>query len=190
MTLKLSRCVRVKYLHMCAKIHDSTTNSLLENPFGGGGCRKLTIDLSSTFHLSFYEFKFLFFKQHILNQLSLPADDCRQQPWLRFRPHLVIVFPSSSLIMADISPPLLPLLCSFDDTHHRFSRDTAQILTNFFKTVLKFQLFIFLLKDILKLFTLLFWQVNITTHTFLPRHTLFSRNSWWTLFSISYHLSS
>ena len=36
MTLKLSGCVRVMYLHMCAKLHDSLTESLRENPFEGG----------------------------------------------------------------------------------------------------------------------------------------------------------
>ena len=36
MTLKLGRCVRVRYLHMCAKFHGSMNNSLRENPFGGG----------------------------------------------------------------------------------------------------------------------------------------------------------
>ena len=36
MTLKLRRCVRVRYLRMCAKIHGSMISSLGENPFGGG----------------------------------------------------------------------------------------------------------------------------------------------------------
>ena len=37
------------------------------------------IGFSSNFHLSFLEFKFLFLNQHVPNQLSLPADDWRQQ---------------------------------------------------------------------------------------------------------------
>ena len=36
MTLKFSRCVLVRYLHMCAKFRGSMVNSLGENPFGGG----------------------------------------------------------------------------------------------------------------------------------------------------------
>ena len=36
MTLKLGRCVCVRYLRMCAKFHGSMINSLGENPFGGG----------------------------------------------------------------------------------------------------------------------------------------------------------
>ena len=35
MTLKLGRCVCVRYLRMCAKFHGSMINSLGENPFGG-----------------------------------------------------------------------------------------------------------------------------------------------------------
>ena len=35
MTLKLGRCVCVRYLRMCAKFHGSMNNSLGENPFGG-----------------------------------------------------------------------------------------------------------------------------------------------------------
>ena len=38
MTLKLGRCVRVMYLHMCAKFRGSIINSLVENSFGGRGC--------------------------------------------------------------------------------------------------------------------------------------------------------
>ena len=34
-TLKLGRCVCVRYLRMCAKFHGSMINSLGENPFGG-----------------------------------------------------------------------------------------------------------------------------------------------------------
>ena len=36
MTLKLSRCVRVRYLHMCAKFQVSMVNSGRENPDWGG----------------------------------------------------------------------------------------------------------------------------------------------------------
>ena len=36
MTLKLSRCVRVRYLHMCAKFQVSMVNSCRENPDWGG----------------------------------------------------------------------------------------------------------------------------------------------------------
>ena len=43
------------------------------------------IGFSSNFHLSFLEFKFLFLNQHVPNQLSLPADDWRQQQCRRLR---------------------------------------------------------------------------------------------------------
>ena len=36
MTLKLGRCVCVRYLRMCAKFHGSMINSLGENPFEVG----------------------------------------------------------------------------------------------------------------------------------------------------------
>ena len=36
MTLKLSRCVRIMYLHMCAKFQVSMVNSCRENPDWGG----------------------------------------------------------------------------------------------------------------------------------------------------------
>ena len=45
MILKLGRCVCVRYLRMCAKFHGSMINSLGENPFGVGVCRKLMIDV-------------------------------------------------------------------------------------------------------------------------------------------------
>ena len=35
MTLKLSRCVRIMYLHMCAKFQVSMVNSCRENPDWG-----------------------------------------------------------------------------------------------------------------------------------------------------------
>ena len=56
MTLKLSRCICVRFLHLCAKFHGSMAKSLRENPFGEGDSRKLTIDFSSNFHRSFHEF--------------------------------------------------------------------------------------------------------------------------------------
>ena len=40
----------------------------------------MTIDFSSSFHISYKVFKFLFLNQHVLNRDSLPADDWRQQP--------------------------------------------------------------------------------------------------------------
>ena len=39
-------------------------------------------------------------------------------------------------ILSDPPPPTLPLLFSFDDTHHRFSRDTAHILSKFLKNLI------------------------------------------------------
>ena len=54
MTLKLSWCVRVMYLHMCTKFHGSMVNSCRENPFGGVGFSNfMMIGFSSNFHLSF-----------------------------------------------------------------------------------------------------------------------------------------
>ena len=77
MTLQLSRCVRVRYLHMCAKIQVSMVNRCRENP-DWGGFDFVTLEISSIFLLSFLEFNFLFLNQHVPNQLSLPADNWRQ----------------------------------------------------------------------------------------------------------------
>ena len=59
MTLKLSRCVRVRSLHMCAKFRGSTTWSCRENP-DWGGFDFVMMGISAKFHLSFLEFKFCF----------------------------------------------------------------------------------------------------------------------------------
>ena len=48
MTLKVGRCVRVRYLRMCAKFRSSRVNSLGENPFGGVSIF-VTLDISSKF---------------------------------------------------------------------------------------------------------------------------------------------
>ena len=53
MNLKLSRCVRVRYLRMCAKFQVSTVISCRENPDWGGFFDFVTIDFSSNFHPSF-----------------------------------------------------------------------------------------------------------------------------------------
>ena len=77
-TLKLSRCFRVRSLHMCGKFRGSTTYRCREFPTGGGFDLD-PLDFSSKFHLSYKVFKFLFFNQHVLNRVSLPADDSRRQ---------------------------------------------------------------------------------------------------------------
>ena len=59
MTLKLGRCVFVRYLRMCAKFRGSRVNSCRENSFWGGS-NFVMIGFSSNFHLSFQEFKFCF----------------------------------------------------------------------------------------------------------------------------------
>ena len=79
MTLKLSRYFRVRSLHMCAKFRGSTTYSCRENPDWGGGFDLVPLEFSSKFHLSYKVFKFLVFNQHVLNRVSLPADDWGQQ---------------------------------------------------------------------------------------------------------------
>ena len=63
---------------MCVKFHVSRVSSRREKPFGGVSIF-VTLDISSIFLLSFQEFKFLFLNQHVPSQLSLPADDWRQQ---------------------------------------------------------------------------------------------------------------
>ena len=67
--------------------------------------------------------------------------------------------------MSDPLSPLLPLPFAFDDTHHRLTRDAAQILSKFLKTFiynstvpLSFEIFS------RKIFTLYPSSVNITTH--------------------------
>ena len=59
--MKLSRCVSVRYLHMCAKFHVSTVKSCRENPDWGGVRRfippRLFIEISS---IIFQEFKSCF----------------------------------------------------------------------------------------------------------------------------------
>ena len=79
MTLKLSRCVRVSYLRMCAKFHGSMTERLRENPFGGG-LKICNVRIFLKFSSKFFRVKFLFLNQHVPNRLSLPADDWRQHP--------------------------------------------------------------------------------------------------------------
>ena len=54
MTLKLGRCVCVRYLRMCAKFHGSMINSLGENPFGGGGLQKIDDRLFFKFSSKFF----------------------------------------------------------------------------------------------------------------------------------------
>ena len=54
-------------------------------------------------------------------------------PWYNFRSHLVDVLPSSSFILTDQLLPLLPLPFFVDDTHHRSSRGTTQILSELLK---------------------------------------------------------
>ena len=52
MTLKLSWCVHVRYLHMCAKFRGSTTYSCRENPYWGI-FDLVPLDFSSKFHQSY-----------------------------------------------------------------------------------------------------------------------------------------
>ena len=73
MTLKLSRCVRIMYLHMCAKFQVSMVNSCRENPDWGGVFRfskvrfsfkfssKFRRVLSSCFSTSMFQIDFLCF---------------------------------------------------------------------------------------------------------------------------------
>ena len=91
MTLKLGRCVSVRFLHMCAKFHVSTVKSCRENPDWGGFADFVMIDFSSNFHLSFSRVQVLFLNQHVLNRVSLPADDWRQQSKTQFGRNLQIV---------------------------------------------------------------------------------------------------
>ena len=58
-TLKLSRWVRVRYLHMCTKFQVSRVDRWRENPFAGVS-NFMTIDFYSSFHLCFEEFKSCF----------------------------------------------------------------------------------------------------------------------------------
>ena len=60
LTLKFRRCDRGRLLHMCAKFRGTTTFSCRENPDWGRFFDFMTIDFSSNFHLSFWEFKFWF----------------------------------------------------------------------------------------------------------------------------------
>ena len=69
--------------------------------------------------------------------------------------------------MTDQPPPLLQFSFSVDDIHHRFSRETAQILPKLRKMLYITQLFLFLLEHTLKIFTLYLLSVHITTHTFI-----------------------
>ena len=78
MTLKLSRCVRIMYLHMCAKFQVSMVNSCRENPDWGGGFRFSKMRFSFKFSSKFRRVKFLFLNQHVPNRLPLPSDDWRQ----------------------------------------------------------------------------------------------------------------
>ena len=77
MTLKLSRCVRIMYLHMCAKFQVSMVNSCRENP-DWGGFRFSKVRFSFKFSSKFRRVKFLFLNQHVPNRLSLLSDDWRQ----------------------------------------------------------------------------------------------------------------
>ena len=77
MTLKLGRCVWAMYLHVCAKCRGSRVDSLGENPFGGFYfCHSWYFFKISS---KFLRVQVLFLNQHILNRVSLPADDWRQQ---------------------------------------------------------------------------------------------------------------
>ena len=78
MTLKFSRCIRVRSLHMCTKFRISLFNSLWRKPIWRG-LKISPLDISSMFHQSFEEYKFLFLNQHVRTRLFLPADDWRQQ---------------------------------------------------------------------------------------------------------------
>ena len=49
---------------------------------------------------------------------------------------MVNILPSPQLIMIDVPSHLTPLPFSFDDTHHRLSRDTSQILTKLLKSLI------------------------------------------------------
>ena len=77
MTLKLGRCVRVRFLHMCAKFRGSTTYSCREKP-DWGVFDLVPLDFASKFHLSYKMFKFLFLNNHVPNRRSVTADDWRQ----------------------------------------------------------------------------------------------------------------
>ena len=69
MTLKLSRCVRVRYLHMCAKFQVSMVNSCRENPDWGVSILshliflqyffKVSWNLSSCFSTNMFQNNFL-----------------------------------------------------------------------------------------------------------------------------------
>ena len=82
MTLKLGGCVRVMYLLMCAKFHVPMTKSRRQNPFGGGGLRIYDDWISFKISSKFLRVQVLFLNQHVLNRLSLTADDWRQDEYL------------------------------------------------------------------------------------------------------------
>ena len=81
MTLKLSRCVRIMYLHMCAKFQVSMVNSCRENPDWGGFrfskvrfsfkfSSKFRRVLSSCFSTSMFQIDFLFLLMTGANNLE------------------------------------------------------------------------------------------------------------------------